>query len=70
MFPRHLDGGFHIGSQDDELGRSVVVMGAKAHDVDLSHSGPQNSEKTRGEQEGWAIYKLIVDSGSRRVISP
>jgi hypothetical protein len=27
-------------------------MGAKAHDVDLSHSGPQISQKTTGEQEG------------------
>jgi hypothetical protein len=24
MFPSHFDGGFHIVSQDDELGRSAV----------------------------------------------
>jgi hypothetical protein len=28
-------------------------MGAKADDVDLSHSGRENSEKTRTEQGGW-----------------
>ena len=39
MFPRHIDGGFHAIGQDDELGRPAVVMAAKAHDVDLSHSG-------------------------------
>ena len=52
MFPSHLDGGFHVVCQDDKLGRSAVVMGAKADDVDLSHSGRENSEKTRGEQGG------------------
>jgi hypothetical protein len=51
MFPSHLDGGFHIFCQDDKLRRSAVVMGAKAYDVDLSHSGPQNSGKSREEQE-------------------
>jgi hypothetical protein len=51
MFPGHVDGRFHIVSQDDKLGRAAVIMGAKTYDVDLSHSGPQNSEKTRGEQE-------------------
>ena len=39
MLPGHLDGGFHIVCQDDELGRPAVVMGAKAYDVDLSHGG-------------------------------
>jgi hypothetical protein len=27
-------------------------MGAKTYDVDLSHSGAENSEKARREQEG------------------
>jgi hypothetical protein len=27
-------------------------MSAEAYDVDLSHSGRENSEKTRGEQGG------------------
>ena len=27
-------------------------MSAEAHDVDFSHSGSENSEKTRREQEG------------------
>ena len=52
MFPSHLDGGFHIVGQDDELGRTAVIMGAKTYDVDLSHSGPQISQKTTGEQQG------------------
>jgi hypothetical protein len=52
MLPGHLDGGFHIVCQDDELGRSVVVMGAETHDIYLSHSGRENSEKLRGEQGG------------------
>jgi hypothetical protein len=36
--------------QDDELRRPAVVISAKAHDVNLSHSGRENSEKRRGEQ--------------------
>ena len=52
MFPSHLDGGFHIVGQDDELRWSAVVMGAKTYDVDLSHSGRENSEKTRGRARG------------------
>jgi hypothetical protein len=34
--PKHLDGGFHIVSQDDELRWSTIVMGAKTYDVDLT----------------------------------
>src|SRR5262245_17445317 len=49
MLPSHLDGGFHIVRQDDELGRPVVVA-AKSHDVDLSHGGREKSEKTKAEQ--------------------
>ena len=30
---------FNIASHHDELRRPVVVMAAKRHDVDLSHSG-------------------------------
>jgi hypothetical protein len=52
MFPSHVDGGFHIVGQDDELRRAAVVMGAETHDVYLSHSGRENSEKTGGEQGG------------------
>ncbi len=51
MFPSHLDGGSHIVGQDDELRRPAVIKGAKAYDIDLSHSGPQNSGKSREEQE-------------------
>ena len=52
MFPSHVDGGSHVVCQDDELRRPAVIMGAKAYDVDLSHSGRENSEKLRGEQGG------------------
>jgi hypothetical protein len=50
-----FDGGFHVVGQDDELRRPAVVMGAKTYDVDLSHSGRKNNEKTRGEQEGGRV---------------
>ena len=52
MPPSHVDVGFHIVSHDNEFRRKAVVIGAKAHDVDLSHSGRKNSEKIRGEQGG------------------
>jgi hypothetical protein len=39
MFPRLSDGGFHTVRQNDELGWSAVVMGAKTYDVDPIHSG-------------------------------
>jgi hypothetical protein len=35
-------------------------MGAEAHDVHLSHSGPQISQKTRGEQEGGGLKQMRV----------
>ena len=38
VFPRHLDGGFHVVCQNDKLRRSAVVIRAEAHDVYLSHS--------------------------------
>ena len=50
MLPSHVDSGFHIVGEDDELGRPPVIVAAKAHDVDLSHGGRENSEKLRGEQ--------------------
>jgi hypothetical protein len=53
MLPRH--GGFHTVCQDDELRWSADIMGAKAHDVDLSHSG-RKIAKNRGEQGG--LYRL------------
>jgi hypothetical protein len=69
MFPRLAYGGFHIVGQDDELRRPAVVMGAKAHDVDLGHSGGENSEKTRGEQGGKArandLSKRLVQGVNR-----
>jgi len=54
MLPSHLDGGFHTVGKNDEFRRPAVIMGAKAHDVDLGHSGRENSEKLRGEQGGVA----------------
>jgi hypothetical protein len=51
MFPSHLDGGFHTIGQDDELRRPAVIMGAKAYNVDLSHSGRKIARKS-GESKG------------------
>ena len=51
MLPSLNDGGFHVVCQDDKLGWSAVIMGAKAHDVDLSHSG-RDIAKKRGESKG------------------
>jgi hypothetical protein len=50
MFPSHLDCRFLTGRHDNELRRATVVMGAEAHDVDLSHSGREHSEKAGGGQ--------------------
>jgi len=55
MLPSHLDGGFHTVGQDDKLGRPAVVIRAKTYDVDLGHSGRENSEKPKGEQEGLRV---------------
>jgi hypothetical protein len=57
VFPSHLDGGFHVVCQNDKLGWSAVIMGAKADDVHLSHSGRENSEKPRAEQGGVGPFK-------------
>ena len=59
MFPSHLDGRFHIVSQDDKLGRSVVVMGAKNYDVDLSHSGRKIAGKQRESKGGSSGLGLL-----------
>ena len=58
MFPSHLDSGFHIDCQDNKLRRPAVAMGAKTYDVDLSHSGRENSEKMRREQGGRPTFLL------------
>jgi hypothetical protein len=58
MFPGHLDGGSHIVCEDDELRRPAVIMGAEAHDIDLSHSGRENSEKNQGRARGQASVWL------------
>ena len=57
MLPSNLDGGFHVVCQNDKLGWSAVMMGAKADDVHLSHSGRENSEKTRVEQRGYVTLR-------------
>jgi hypothetical protein len=67
MFPSHVDGGSHTVRQDDELRRPAIVMGAEAHDVDLSHSGRKIARKL-GKSKGAAPYKAAVDSGSSPVI--
>ena len=51
MLPSLVDSGFHIVCKNNELRRSAVVMGAKAHDVDLSHSGRKIARKP-GESKG------------------
>jgi hypothetical protein len=51
MFPGHGDSGFHTVGQDNELRRPAVVMGAKADDVHLSHSG-RDITKKRGQRKG------------------
>jgi hypothetical protein len=78
MFPSHLDCGFLTGRHDNELRRATVVIGAEAHDVDLGHSGAQNSRKPRGEQEGvgfdarapsfFQIVVYLTDSGEPDVL--
>jgi len=77
MFPSHLDCGFLTGRHDNELRRATVVIGAETHDVDLSHSGAQNSRKPRGEQEGagltlgpsfFQIVVYLTDSGEPDVL--
>jgi hypothetical protein len=60
MFPGHLDGGSHSVCQDDELRRPAVILAAEAHNVDSSHSGRENSEKTGGEQEAGSSV-IVLD---------
>jgi hypothetical protein len=68
MFPGHIDGWLHIIRQDDELWRPVVVMAAKANDVDLSHSGRKIAQKCGGEQGGRQEIKPLRDDGNFKVI--
>jgi hypothetical protein len=67
MLPRLIDGGFHVVSQDDELRRSAVVMGAEAHDVDLGHSGRKIARKPGESKRGLGfalgIEKFAKSSG-------
>ena len=51
MLPGLVDCGFHIVRQDYELRWPVVVMRAKTHDVDFSHSGRDIAKKL-GESKG------------------
>jgi hypothetical protein len=51
--PGHVDGGSHIVSQDDELRRPAVVMGAETYDVDLSHGGRKIAEKPEESDRGF-----------------
>jgi hypothetical protein len=57
VLPRHVDGGFHIVCQDDELRWSMIVMAAKTYDVDLSHSG-RKIARNRGESKGEASVQF------------
>jgi len=56
MLPGHVDCGFHIVGQNNELGRPAVIMGAKADDVDLSHSGRKIARKLGESKEGVAAF--------------
>jgi hypothetical protein len=55
MFPHRLDGGLRTVGQNDKLRWPAVVMSAEAYDVDLSHSGRENREKTRRGARGGLI---------------
>src|SRR5215510_2826393 len=58
VLPSHGDGGFPVVGHDDELGRSAVIVAAKAHDVHLGDNARQNSEKPRLEQGGLRPFPL------------
>jgi hypothetical protein len=64
MLPINLDGLFPGVCQDDELRRPVVVMGAKAHDVNLSHSGRKIGKKP-GQSKGGGPSKEQKREASR-----
>ena len=70
MFPSHVNSGFHIVSQNDELGRPAVVVAAKTNDVDLGHMRAENSEKLIGEQEGLDLPIAIFRGQARRYAVP
>jgi hypothetical protein len=57
VLPSDVDGGFHIGRQDDELRRPVVVMAAKCDNVCLGHSG-RKIAKNRGESKRGRVDAL------------
>ena len=61
MLPSQLDGGFHIVSEDDELGRPVAIMATKCDNVCLRHSGRENSEKAGGGQEGSLVPMYLSE---------
>ena len=60
MLPCHLNALAPIVSQDDELRRPAVVMGAETHDVDLSHSG-RKIAKNLGESKGGLGFALGIE---------
>jgi hypothetical protein len=59
MLPSHLDCGFLTGRHDNELRRATVVIGAKAHDADLSHSG-RKIARNRGKSKGGRVHARPV----------
>jgi hypothetical protein len=54
MLPSHVYGNSHIVSHDNEFRRTAVIIAAKAYDVDLSHSGRENSEMPGESQDGYS----------------
>jgi hypothetical protein len=48
---------FHVVCQNDKLGWSAVIMGAKANDVNLSHSGRKIARKP-GESKGSSRFGM------------
>src|SRR5215468_5876964 len=57
VLPSHGDGGFPVVGHDNELGRSAVIVAAKAHDVHLGHMWAENSEKLENKR-GWTCQSL------------
>jgi hypothetical protein len=66
MVPGHVDGGFHIVRQDDELRGPAVIIAAKCYDVDLSHSGRKIAGKlgkSKGGLRGCFLKKSSEGAG-------